>query len=254
MTNKTVLISGATAGIGEACAHKFASKGCDVIITGRRKERLDKLKVQLEQNYSVSVFSLPFDIRKQQDVAAAVASIPENFRDIDVLVNNAGLAAGVTSIDNGLLSDWEVMIDTNIKGLLYLSKEIIEIMKINSKGHIINIGSIAGKMTYPKGNVYCATKSAVQAITEGMRIDLLPYMIKVTQVAPGAVDTEFSLVRLKGDKEEASKVYKGYQPLLAQDIADVVYYTSSLPAHVNINDVLVMPTAQANAYNYNKKE
>lgn len=254
MSKKIVLISGATAGIGEACAIEFAAKNYDVIITGRRKERLEKLRKKLESDYQVSVLCLNFDIRKQEEVASAIAQIPHGFKNIDVLVNNAGLAAGVNPIDKGVLEDWEAMIDTNVKGLLYLSKEIIAMMKPRGKGHIINIGSIAGKMAYPNGNVYCGTKSAVQAITEGMRIDLLPYGIKVTQVAPGAVETEFSLVRLKGDAKAAKVVYEGYKPLSAKDIADVVIYTTTLPAHVNINDVLVMPTAQANAYTYYKSK
>jgi len=253
MSVKTVLISGATAGIGEACAIEFAKKNYQVIITGRRKERLKALKDRLENEFHVSVFTLNFDIRIQKDVEEAIKQIPENFKQIDVLVNNAGLAAGVNPIDKGILDDWEAMIDTNVKGLLYLSREVIPLMKERGVGHIINIGSVAGKMAYPNGNVYCGTKSAVQAITEGMRIDLLPYHIKVTQVAPGAVETEFSLVRLKGDNEAAKNVYNGYQPLSAKDIADVVIYTTTLPAHVNINDILVMPTAQANAYIYNKK-
>ncbi len=254
MSKKIVLISGATAGIGEACAIEFAAKNYDVIITGRRKERLEKLRKKLESDYQISVLCLNFDIRKQEEVASAIAQIPHGFKNIDVLVNNAGLAAGVNPIDKGVLEDWEAMIDTNVKGLLYLSKEIIAMMKPRGKGHIINIGSIAGKMAYPNGNVYCGTKSAVQAITEGMRIDLLPYGIKVTQVAPGAVETEFSLVRLKGDAKAAKVVYEGYKPLSAKDIADVVIYTTTLPAHVNINDVLVMPTAQANAYTYYKSK
>jgi len=249
---KIVLISGATAGIGEACAMEFAKQSYDLILTGRRKERLEALKSKLQKKYHISVHTLNFDIRNQKEVKQAVASIPAEFRQIDILVNNAGLAAGVNPIDKGVLSDWEQMIDTNVKGLLYLSREIIPIFKERLSGHIINIGSIAGKMAYPNGNVYCATKSAVQALTEGMRIDLLPYGVKVTQVAPGAVETEFSLVRLKGDQEAASKVYNGYQPLKAEDIANVVLYTAGLPPHMNINDVLVMPTAQANAYIYHK--
>jgi len=254
MSKKIVFISGATAGIGEACALKFAGEGNHVIITGRRKERLDALKERLEKEFAVDVFALQFDIRQQEEVAQAVAQLPDEFKNIDVLINNAGLAAGVNPIDDGVLSDWEVMIDTNIKGLLYLSKEIIPLMKKRGQGHIVNIGSIAGKMTYPNGNVYCATKSAVQALTEGMRIDLLPYGIKVTQIAPGAVETEFSMVRLKTDRETAHQVYKGYEPLKADDIADVAFYTTSLPPHANINDVLIMPTAQANAYVYHKNK
>jgi NADP-dependent 3-hydroxy acid dehydrogenase YdfG len=251
---KIVLISGATAGIGQACACEFAKKGYSLILTGRRKSRLDDLKSKLEELYSVKVHTLNFDIRNQKEVAAAIASLPEDFRSVDILVNNAGLAAGVNPIDKGDLADWEQMIDTNVKGLLYLSKEIIPIFKGKNTGHIINIGSIAGKMAYPNGNVYCATKSAVQALTEGMRIDLLPYGIKVSQVAPGAVETEFSVVRLKGDAQAAKNVYKGYQPLVAEDIANVVAYISDLPPHMNINDILVMPTAQANAYMYHKSK
>jgi len=251
---KTILISGATAGIGEACAYEFAKKGHQLIITGRRADRLQVLKEELEKKFSIQVFTLNFDIRNQKEVIDAIASIPEKFRSIDILVNNAGLAAGVNPIDKGDIEDWEQMIDTNVKGLLFLSKEVIPILKEKKAGHIINIGSIAGKMTYPNGNVYCATKSAVQALSEGMRIDLLPYGIKVSQIAPGAVETEFSLVRLKGDKEAAKKVYDGYQPLLAEDIANVVSYIADLPPHVNINDILVMPTAQANAYMYHKSK
>lgn len=250
--HKTVLISGATAGIGEACAIEFAKKGYQLVLTGRRLDRLKYLQEQLSKNYQVESYILSFDIREQSEVVSAIASIPNKFKNIDVLVNNAGLAAGVNPIDNGNIQDWEQMIDTNVKGLLYLTKEIIPILKEKKSGHIINIGSIAGKMTYPNGNVYCATKSAVQALTEGMRIDLIHYGIKVSQVAPGAVETEFSLVRLKGDANAAKKVYEGYQPLKAEDIAGVVTYIADLPPHMNINDVLVMPTAQANAYIYHK--
>lgn len=250
--HKTVLISGATAGIGEACAIEFAKKGYQLVLTGRRLDRLKYLQEQLSKNYQVESYILSFDIREQSEVVSAIASIPDKFKNIDVLVNNAGLAAGVNPIDNGNIQDWEQMIDTNVKGLLYLTKEIIPILKEKKSGHIINIGSIAGKMTYPNGNVYCATKSAVQALTEGMRIDLIHYGIKVSQVAPGAVETEFSLVRLKGDANAAKKVYEGYQPLKAEDIAGVVTYIADLPPHMNINDVLVMPTAQANAYIYHK--
>lgn len=251
---KTVFVSGATSGIGKACATKFACNGYQVIITGRRNERLIALKEKLEKDYKVAVLPLHFDIRNQQEVVDAVASIPNDFSDIDVLVNNAGLAAGANPIDKGLLSDWETMIDTNVKGLLYLSREIIPLMKARGVGHIINIGSVAGKMVYPNGNVYCASKSAVQALTEGMRIDLIPYGIKVTQIAPGAVETEFSMVRFKGDIKAAKQVYNGYEPLKAKDVADVVFYTTTLPPHANINDILLMPTAQANAYVYYKPE
>jgi len=250
--SKIVLISGATAGIGEALAWKFAENKCNLILTGRRKERLEKLKTDLTTKFGINVLTLQFDIRVLSEVEKAVKSIPENWQNIDVLINNAGLAVGVTPIQEGVYDDWERMIDTNVKGLLYLSRNIIPLMKNRKKGHIINIGSIAGKQVYPNGNVYCGTKAAVQSITEGMRIDLVNYGIKVTQIAPGAVETEFSLVRFKGDQEAAKKVYNGYKPLTAKDIAETTYYTTTLPDHVNINDILITPTAQANAYVYHK--
>lgn len=250
--NKIVLISGATAGIGEALAWKFAENNCNLILTGRRADRLEKIKSELSQKFGIDVLTLNFDIRQLAEVEKAVQSIPEDWRKIDILINNAGLAAGVTPIQDGNYDDWERMIDTNVKGLLYLSRTIIPFMKARKKGHIINIGSIAGRQVYPNGNVYCGTKAAVQSITEGMRIDLVPFGIKVTQIAPGAVETEFSLVRFNGDAEAARKVYQGYKPLTAKDIADVTYYTTTLPDHVNINDLLVTPTAQANVYIYNR--
>ncbi|MCD6179191.1 MAG: SDR family NAD(P)-dependent oxidoreductase [Bacteroidales bacterium] len=251
--NKIVLISGATAGIGEALAWKFAENNYNLILTGRRSERLKKIKAELSAKFSVEILSLNFDIRELKEVEKAVKSIPENWQKIDVLINNAGLAVGVTPIQDGIYDDWDRMIDTNIKGLLYLSRNIIPFLKARQKGQIINIGSIAGKQVYPNGNVYCGTKAAVQSITEGMRIDLVKYGIKVTQIAPGAVETEFSIVRLGGDTEAAKNVYNGYKPLTAKDIANIAYYTTTLPEHVNINDILVTPTAQANAYVYNKK-
>lgn len=250
---KIALISGATAGIGEALAWKFAENNYNLILTGRRSERLEKIKTELSTKLGVEVLTLNFDIRQLNEVESAVQSIPEAWQKIDVLINNAGLAAGVTPIQEGVYDDWDRMIDTNVKGLLYLSRNIIPFLKARKKGHIINIGSIAGKQVYPNGNVYCGTKAAVQSITEGMRIDLVKYGIKVTQIAPGAVETEFSIVRLGGDTEAAKKVYNGYKPLTAKDIADVTYFTTTLPEHVNINDLLVTPTAQANAYIYNKE-
>ncbi|MBN2237292.1 MAG: SDR family NAD(P)-dependent oxidoreductase [Bacteroidales bacterium] len=251
--NKIALISGATAGIGEALAIKFAENGYNLILTGRRNDRLEKIKEYLSSNFGIDVLTLNFDVRHLKEVETAVASIPTSWQEIDVLINNAGLAVGVTPIQDGVYDDWERMIDTNVKGLLYLSRSIIPLMKNRKKGHIINIGSIAGKQVYPNGNVYCGTKAAVQSITEGMRIDLVNYGIKVTQIAPGAVETEFSLVRFKGDDEAAKKVYNGYKPLTAKDIADVTYYTTTLPEHVSINDILITPTAQANVYIYNKE-
>ncbi len=251
---KIALISGATAGIGEALARKFAENNYNLILTGRRTERLEKIKVELTNKFDTEILTLNFDIRNLSEVENAVNKITGSWKNIDVLINNAGLAAGATSIQDGAYDDWERMIDTNVKGLLYLSRNIIPLFIERKKGHIINIGSIAGKQVYPNGNVYCGTKAAVQSITEGMRIDLVSYGIKVTQIAPGAVETEFSMVRFHGDSEAAKKVYKGYIPLTASDIADVAYYTTTLPEHVNINDLLITPTAQANAYVYNKSE
>lgn len=250
---KVTIITGATSGIGKACAKKFASHGHHLIITGRRAEKLEKLANELTDKHHVTVLPLAFDIRNKSEVEKAMASISSEIQ-IEILVNNAGLAAGLAPIQEGSVEDWEQMIDTNVKGLLYISKEIAPKMIANGKGHIVNIGSIAGKEVYPSGNVYCATKHAVDALTKGMRIDLLPHGIKVTQVAPGLVETEFSLVRFKGDENIAGKVYKGYEPLKGEDIAEVCYYVTTLPDRVNINDLLIMPTAQANATTILKKE
>jgi len=249
---KIALITGATSGIGKSTAYKFAENGYHLILTGRRKERLDTIKKELTKKYSIEVLSLPFDITNFEEVEKAINQLPAKWKNIDVLINNAGLAAGMETIQEGVLENWEKMIDTNIKGLLYISKKIIPLMIQRNKGHIINIGSIAGKEVYPKGNVYCATKHAVDALTKAMRIDLLPHKIKVTQIAPGAVETEFSIVRL-GDENLAKKVYEGYEPLHPEDIAEVCFYVTSLPAHVNINDLLIMPTAQANATQFHKE-
>lgn len=242
--NKTVLITGATAGIGLAIAKSFAKQGDRLILTGRRAERLQELRDSLP----ASVLPLNFDIRNLDDVKRAIQSLPESWQDIDILINNAGLASGKDSIQTGDIEDWDKMIDTNVKGLLYLSREIMPSMVRKGKGHIINIGSIAGKQVYPGGGVYCATKFAVDALSQAMRIDLLPYGIKVTNVAPGAVETEFSMVRFKGDKEKADKVYQGYTPLTAEDIADIVMYVANQPAHVNINEIVVTASAQANSH------
>ena len=250
--NKLTLITGATSGIGQACAEKFAANNHDLIITGRRESRLKELAEKLKKNYGIQVLPLSFDIRDKKEVDESVAKIPSDWK-VEILLNNAGLAAGLSPIQEGSVEDWEQMIDTNIKGLLYISKAIIPKMIEQGKGHIINIGSIAGKEVYPQGNVYCASKHAVDALTKGMRLDLLPHGIKVSQVAPGLVETEFSLVRFKGDTEIAEKVYQGYEPLKGEDVADAVYYIASLPPHVNINDLLIMPTAQANATTLHKK-
>jgi NADP-dependent 3-hydroxy acid dehydrogenase YdfG len=241
------LITGATSGIGKSTAIEFAKNGYDLIITGRRKERLDELNTMLTQEYSIKVLNLCFDVRNEKQVEAAIHSIPTEFKKIDVLVNNAGLAAGLSAIQDGKLAHWEQMIDTNIKGLLYVTKHISKILIENKKGHIINVGSIAGKEVYANGNVYCATKHAVDALNKGMRIDLLPHGIKVSSVNPGMVETEFSIVRFDGDEERAKKVYENIQPLKPEDIAETIYWMASRPAHVNINDVVIMPTIQANA-------
>ncbi|MRG48146.1 SDR family NAD(P)-dependent oxidoreductase [Chitinophaga sp. SYP-B3965] len=245
---KIALITGATAGFGEACAERFAEEGYNVVITGRRAERLQELQQQLEQQYKIRVKTLAFDVRDKEAVQTALGSLEEEWRAIDVLVNNAGLALDLSTIDEGNTDDWDTMIDTNVKGLLYVSRVVIPWMRDRKKGHIVNIGSTAAKTVYAKGNVYCASKAAVDALSQGMRIDLLPYNIKVTAVHPGAAETEFSLVRFKGDASRAKSVYDGFTPLSGKDVADVVFYCCSLPPHVCINDLVVTPTAQANAY------
>ncbi len=246
-------VTGATSGIGKATALKLAGLKYNLIITGRRADRLDQFKQELENKYDIKVLCLNFDIRHNEETEAAIAQMDEAWKNIDLLINNAGLAAGADPIQEGLWSDWEQMIDTNIKGLLYLSKQIIPLMIERKKGHIVNVSSIAGKEVYAAGNVYCATKHAVEAITKGMRIDLLKHGIKVTSVAPGMVETEFSIVRYHGDKEKADNVYKGLTPLFANDIADTIEFVVTRPPHVNINEILVMPTAQASAV-YNHRE
>lgn len=240
-------ITGATSGIGKAASIEFAKHGYNLIITGRRGERLIELKNLLEKKYQIEVLTLCFDVREEQQVQAAIDTIPVKFKQIDVLVNNAGLAAGLSPIQEGMLRHWEQMIDTNIKGLLYVTKHVSKFLIEQKKGHIINIGSIAGKEVYANGNVYCATKHAVDALNKGMRIDLLPHGIRVSAINPGMVETEFSVVRFDGDEERAKKVYENIIPLSAQDIAETIYWVASRPAHVNINDVIIMPTIQANA-------
>ncbi len=216
------------------------------------RQSLRKLSAELRKKYTVEVLSLCFDVRVKEEAEFAISSLPDAWKNIDVLVNNAGLAVGLNPIQEGVVDDWDRMIDTNIKGLLYMTRFVSPLMVERKKGHIINIGSIAGKEVYPMGNVYCGSKFAVDAITKGTRIDLVQHNIKVTQVAPGAAKTEFSLVRFKGDKERADSVYKGFKPLLAEDVAGVVFYVTTLPPHVSIHDVVVMPTAQASAVNFYK--
>lgn len=246
---KTSLITGATSGIGRATAHEFAKHGIDLILCGRRQRRLDSVKKELEKK--VNIHTLNFDVRNRNEVLNALKSLPDDFKQIDILVNNAGNAHGLDPIQNGSLDDWDAMMDINVKGLLYVSKAIIPQMTERQSGHIINIGSSAGKEVYPKGNVYCASKHAVLAITDGMRLDLNPYGIKVSAINPGLVETEFSKVRFKGDKI-ADSVYKGYMALQAEDVAEIIYFTVSRPAHVNIADLLVFPTAQANSVTIKK--
>lgn len=245
--NKIALITGATAGIGKAIANKLATLGFNLILTGRRNDRLDVLKKELSSKYSIEVFTLNFDVRKKEEVFQQIDSLDKDWSKIDLLVNNAGLAAGLGTIQEGEIDDWEQMIDTNVKGLLYMTRKISPLMIERKKGQIINIGSIAGKEVYPNGGVYCSTKHAVDALTKGMRIDMVQHGIKVTAIHPGMVDTEFSTVRFKGDKAKADAVYQGLTPLYAEDIAEAVEFAVTRPAHVNINDMVIMPTAQAAA-------
>lgn len=242
---RIAFITGATAGIGSATAEILAQNGFNLIVSGRREKRLLELQQKLETETDSKVRVLVFDIRNRKACEEAFQSLPETWKDIDLLINNAGLAAGLAPIHEGDVDDWECMIDTNIKGLLYLSRLVSARMVKRQSGHIINLSSIAGREAYASGNVYCATKHAVQALTESMRIDLLPHGIKVSSVAPGAVETEFSMVRFKGDENQANAVYQGYTPLKAQDIAETILFIATRPAHVNIDDVLIMPTAQA---------
>ena len=242
---KTAFITGATSGIGKATALLFASKDIRLVICGRRKELLIKLQKQLEP--LTDVYILNFDVRDKNAVSNAINSLPEKFSHIDILINNAGNAHGMDPIEKGSLEDWDAMLDINVKGLLYVSRGILPQMVERRSGHIINIGSTAGKEVYPKGNVYCASKHAVDAINQGMRIDLNTYGIRVGAVNPGLVETEFSNVRFKGDVERADSVYQGFQPLKPEDIADIIYFVISRPPHVNIADLVVMPTAQASS-------
>jgi NADP-dependent 3-hydroxy acid dehydrogenase YdfG len=250
--SKIVFITGATSGFGEACAYKFAAHGYDIIVHGRRTDRLQMLADTLEKKYNIAVLQLPFDVQQEKEVAAAINSIPEDWKAIDVLINNAGLALGRDYFEEGDLNDWNIMIDTNVKGFLYVGKAVSQLMAARKQGHIINMGSVAGKQLYEKGNVYCATKYAVDAISQGMRIDLLRHNIKVTSINPGAAETEFSLVRFKGDETTAKKIYDGLRPLTAEDVAEVIYYCTTLPPHVCINDLSISCLQQANAIYFNR--
>jgi NADP-dependent 3-hydroxy acid dehydrogenase YdfG len=245
--SKIAFITGASSGIGEACAIRFAREGYSLILNARRKERIDELAYKLKDDFGVKVLNLVFDVRNKEAVFAQIAALPLEWKNIDVLINNAGLAMGLSDLHEGDTEDWEQMIDTNVKGLLYVSKAVIPGMIERKKGHIVNIGSIAGKETYLKGNVYCATKHAVESLSKAMRMELLPHNIRVSLVNPGATNTEFSQVRFKGDKNKADSIYKGYLPLTGDDIARCILFCTELPEHVNINDMLIMPTAQATA-------
>lgn len=251
--NQIALITGATSGIGRATALLLAKNNYDVILTGRRRERLTELEHKITSETSAKVMLLNFDIRSLEETKTAFNSLPDTWKNIDVLINNAGLAAGLSNIQDGSIDDWEQMIDTNIKGLLYITRLVSPIMAERNSGHIINISSIAGRETYPFGNVYCASKHAVESLTKGMRIDLLKHGIKVSSVSPGAVNTEFASVRFKGDQTRADKVYEGFTPLYAEDVAETILFVLSRPKHVNIDDILVMPTAQAYSRDFNRE-
>jgi len=247
MSNKTILITGATAGIGEATALKFAEANWDLIITGRRADRLEKLQTTLISKFKISVNTLCFDVRNSAEVEQAIDSLNEQALKIDVLLNNAGLALGKGPLQEGNIDDWDTMIDTNLKGLLYMTRKVAPFMIKNGRGHIVNIGSLAGMEVYPGGNVYCATKHAVKAISRAMRMDMVQHGIKVTSINPGLAETEFSEVRFKGDAEKAKTVYKGFEPLYGSDIAEVIYFTATRPPHVNMDEVLILCTAQADS-------
>lgn len=247
--SKVVLVTGATSGIGEATARAFAEKGCRLVITGRRGERLEALKAELEAQFGAEVLALVFDVRSEEECNNAIANLPEEFSQIDILVNNAGLASGLEHLNEGSSEDWNAMIDTNVKGLLYITRAVSNRMIERGKGgHIVNLGSTAGTQVYENGNVYCATKHAVHAISHGMRIDLLRHRIRVTEIRPGMVETEFSVVRFHGDKQRADGVYKGLQPLVGKDVAEAIVWATSQPSHVNISEIVLTPTAQADSY------
>ena len=250
--NKIVLITGATSGIGKACAEKFAAAGHDIIITGRRQERLTELQSTIASQFGVIVLPLCFDVQDRNAVTAAFAGLPPQWEKIEILINNAGLALGRESFDEANMDDWETMLNTNVHGLLYVSRAVLPFMIEQKKGHIINIGSVAGKEVYEKGNVYCASKYAVDAISKSMRIDLLKHNIKVTAIHPGAVETEFSIVRFKGESSKANAAYDGLVPLTAGDIADTIFYCAGLPDHVCINDMVITCLQQAGTYYFNR--
>lgn len=245
--NKIVFITGATSGIGEACSKIFAASGYSLILTGRNQEKLNAIEKEIAHNGN-QIITLTFDIRDREETSKAISSLPDEWKNIDVLINNAGLALGLDKLHEGSFDDWDIMIDTNIKGLLNITRLIVPYMVERNKGHIINIGSVAGDAAYANGNVYCATKAAVKFLTDGLRIDLAHTPIKVTNVKPGLVNTNFSLTRFHGDKQQANDVYKGIKPLSGEDIADTILYIANAPAHVQIGEILILPTHQANGY------
>jgi 3-hydroxy acid dehydrogenase / malonic semialdehyde reductase len=250
---RTVFITGASSGIGYACAEIFAKQKFNLLLASRRVDRLHEIATDLQNKYGIQIHAIGLDVRDKTLIQKVWDELPDGWKNIDVLINNAGLSRGLDPIEQGDTEDWDSMIDTNVKGLLYVTRLVAPIMKEKRQGHIINIGSIAGKEVYPNGNVYCATKHAVDALTKAMRIDLLPYNIKVTSVDPGAVETEFSIVRFKGDSERAKKVYEGFTPLTAEDVAEAIWFAASRPPHVNVNDLLLMPTAQATGTLFHKQ-
>ena len=250
--NKIILITGATSGFGKAMAEKFAAAKWNCIITGRRADRLHALAEELQTNYGIQTLPLVFDVQNRKEVFTALENLPAEWSSIDVLVNNAGLALGRDSFENANLDDWDTMMDTNVKGMMYVTKAILPYMTGRKKGHIINMGSVAGKEVYKDGNGYCASKYAVDALSKSMRIDLLPHRIKVTAIHPGAAETEFAIVRFKGDASKAKQVYEGFTPLLAEDIADIAFYCATLPENICINDLVVTCTAQADAIYFQK--
>ena len=255
MKGKIVFITGASSGIGEGCARKFASQGSDLILNARNVDKLNELKNELETSYGVRVYLLPFDVRDRKAAMEALASLPKEWQAIDVLINNAGLVIGVDKEFEGNLDEWDVVIDTNIKALLAITRLVVPGMVERGRGHIVNIGSIAGDAAYPRGSVYCATKAAVKALSDGLRIDLVDTPLRVTNVKPGMVETNFTVVRYRGDKQAADNFYKGIRPLTGDDIAETVYYAASAPEHVQIAEVLVMPTYQATGtISYKKKD
>jgi 3-hydroxy acid dehydrogenase/malonic semialdehyde reductase len=252
--NKIILVTGATSGFGKAIAEKFASEKWNCIITGRREDRLHAFADELRDKYDVRVLSLVFDVQHKDEVFNQLGNLPEEWKNIDILVNNAGLALGRDSFENASIEDWDTMIDTNVKGLYYVTKAILPTMTERKQGHIINLGSTAAKEVYVNGNGYCASKHAVDAFSKSMRVDLLPYNIKVTCINPGAAETEFALVRFKGDPEKAKSIYKGYTPLYAEDVANTIYFCATLPPHVCINDLIITCTAQANNFYFHNKD